>query len=64
MDHEPEDRRNGIHLHPDLFILVPFGLVVLFFPAQPHYAVSGEPVHGASQAAGITVVNVTNVTCR
>jgi hypothetical protein len=45
-----------------VFVLVPFALVALFFPAQPPYTVSGEPVHEASQAAGITVVNVTNVT--
>jgi hypothetical protein len=45
-----------------VFILVPFGLVVLFFPAQPFYTVSGKPVHDASQAAGITIVRVTNIT--
>jgi hypothetical protein len=43
-----------------VFILVPFGLVLLTFPAQPHSIVSGEPVREAAHAAGITVENVTN----
>jgi hypothetical protein len=45
-----------------VFILVPFGLILLAFPAQPHYAVSGEPVREAADAAGITVENATTVT--
>jgi hypothetical protein len=45
-----------------VFVLVPFGLILLAFPAQPHYAVTGEPVREAAQAAGITVVSVTNIT--
>jgi type IV secretory pathway TrbL component len=45
-----------------VFILVPFGLILLSFPAQPHYMVSGEPVREAAKAVGITIENVTNTT--
>jgi hypothetical protein len=45
-----------------VFTLIPLGLIFLAFPAQPHFAVSGEPVREAAQAAGIRVENVIPVT--
>ncbi len=45
-----------------LIMLIPFGLIILAFPAEPYAPVSGEPVHEAAEAAGIGVVNATSVT--
>ena len=45
-----------------IFVLIPFGMIVLAYPAQPHYVVTGEPVREAAQTAGITILNVTNTT--
>ena len=45
-----------------LIMLIPFGLIVLAFPAEPYRMVSGEPVREAAETAGISVVNATPVT--
>lgn len=44
-----------------VFLLVPFGLVLLSAPAEPYYLVSGEPVREAAAAAGLRVINATDV---
>jgi hypothetical protein len=45
-----------------LIFLVPIGWILVFSTAEPYHMVSGEPLRDAAQAAGITVVNVTNST--
>jgi len=45
-----------------LIFLVPIGWILVFSTAEPYHVVSGEPLRDAAQAAGITVVNVTNST--
>ena len=45
-----------------LVFLVPIGWILVFSTAEPYHVVSGEPLRDAAQAAGITVVNVTNST--
>ncbi len=44
-----------------LFLLVPFGLILLSAPAEPYYLVTGEPVREAAAAAGFHIVNTTDV---
>ena len=44
-----------------IIVLVPIGLIMLTFPAEQYYLVTGEPVREAAQAAGLHVVNSTNV---
>jgi len=45
-----------------IIFLVPIGLILLTFPAEPYHVVTGEPVREAAQAAGVTVINITDVT--
>lgn len=45
-----------------LIFLLPIGWIILAYPAEPHYVVKGEPVREAAEAAGIRVINVTNIT--
>ena len=45
-----------------LILLIPFGLIILAFPAEPYAPVSGEPIRAAAAAAGISVVNARPVT--
>jgi hypothetical protein len=44
-----------------VFLLIPFALIVLSFPAQSYYVVTGETVREAAEAAGVQVNNVTDV---
>jgi hypothetical protein len=44
-----------------VFLLVPFGLILLSAPAEPYYLVTGEPVREAAAAAGFQIVNTTDV---
>ena len=45
-----------------LIFLLPIGWMLVFYTAEPYHVVSGESLRDAAQAAGITVVNVTNST--
>jgi len=45
-----------------IIFLVPIGLILLTFPAEPYHAVTGEPVREAAQAAGVKVINTTDIT--
>jgi hypothetical protein len=45
-----------------ILFLLPIGWMLVFYPAEPYHVVSGEPVREAVQAAGITVVRVTDST--
>jgi hypothetical protein len=45
-----------------LIFLFPIGWMLVFYTAEPYHVVSGEPLRLAAQAAGITVVNVTDST--
>jgi hypothetical protein len=45
-----------------IIFLVPIGLILLTFPAEPYHVVTGEPVREAAQAAGVQVINTTDVT--
>jgi hypothetical protein len=45
-----------------IIFLVPIGLILLTFPAEPYHVVTGEPVREAAQAAGVRVINTTDVT--
>jgi hypothetical protein len=45
-----------------IIFLVPIGLILLTFPAEPYHVVTGEPVREAAQAAGVQVINTTEVT--
>jgi hypothetical protein len=45
-----------------LIFLVPLGWVMVAFPAEPYRIVMGEPITEAAQAAGLTIVNATDVT--
>jgi len=45
-----------------LIFLVPLGWVMVAFPAEPYRIVVGEPITEAAQAAGLTIVNTTDVT--
>jgi hypothetical protein len=44
-----------------VFLLVPFGLVLLSAPAEPYSVVTGERVRDAAAAAGFHVINATEV---
>ena len=52
----------GVILILILVFLLPIGWILVFSTAEPYHVVSGEPLRDAAQAAGITVVNVTNST--
>jgi hypothetical protein len=39
-----------------LLFLVPVGWMLVFYAAEPYHVVSGDPIPGAAQAAGIKVV--------
>jgi len=43
-----------------MIVLMPVGWILLAFPAEPHYAISGEPVGHAANVSGITVVQVSD----
>jgi hypothetical protein len=45
-----------------LLFLLPIGWIILAYPAEPHYMVTGEPVREAAEAAGIQVTSVTDIT--
>jgi hypothetical protein len=45
-----------------VFILVPFAMIVLAYPAEPYHPGPGEPVREAAEKAGIRVTNATPVT--
>ncbi len=43
-----------------MIVFLPVGWILLAFPAEPHYAVSGEPVSHAANASGVTLVHVSD----
>jgi hypothetical protein len=45
-----------------VFVLVPFAMIALAYPAEQYHRVSGEPVRDAAEASGIRVTNVTPIT--
>jgi hypothetical protein len=45
-----------------ILFLLPIGWIILAYPAEPHYVVKGEPVREAAEAAGIRVINVSDIT--
>jgi hypothetical protein len=45
-----------------IIFLVPIGLIILTFPAEPYHVVTGEPVREAAQAVGVKVTNTTDIT--
>jgi hypothetical protein len=45
-----------------IIFLIPIGLVILSFPAEPYHVVTGEPVREAAQAAGVRVNKTTDIT--
>lgn len=45
-----------------IFVIIPFGLVALAYPAEPYRQVAGEPVRDAALASGVHVVNATDIT--
>jgi hypothetical protein len=44
-----------------LLVLMPVGWIVLAYSAEPYYIVTGEPLREAAQAAGVKVVNTTDI---
>ena len=45
-----------------LFFMIPIAWLLIAYTAEPYHIVSGEPLREAAQAAGITVVNATDIT--
>lgn len=58
-----ERNRAGLGIIIILFIvfLLPIVWIFIAYPAEPYHPVTGEPLREASQAAGLTVVNSTDV---
>jgi hypothetical protein len=50
----------GVILVIILVVMLPIGWLLVSYTAEPYHVVSGEPLRVAAQAAGITVVNVTD----
>ena len=44
-----------------IFFLLPIGWIFIAYPAEPYRLVTGEPLREAAQAAGLTVVNSTDI---